>query len=216
MSRLYRLLYRVGKTPWERMPELAAAAQVSRMLDREEAGGAPPYGRALDLGCGSGIWTIELATRGWEVTGIDNIPKAVRRARRARTGSGRRRSLHRGRRDGAAGRGRGLRLPARAGLRDRPWTVAGPARGCRARGQCGHSRRRDLAHVRDRTGAKGSAAARGGPSGDRGRLPGVDGDRRGSPRWVRAARGVQESAPALVSAPARMRARRWRPWRTTR
>ena len=41
----------------------------------------PPYGRALDLGCGSGIWGIELARRGWEVTGLDIVDKALERAR---------------------------------------------------------------------------------------------------------------------------------------
>ena len=41
----------------------------------------PPYGLALDLGTGSGIWGIELAKRGWQVTGIDIVEKALRRAR---------------------------------------------------------------------------------------------------------------------------------------
>ena len=77
----YRLLYRVGLTPWEGLPGLPVADQISALLDREEAEREPPYGQALDLGCGSGIWAVELAKRGWQVTGIDLIPKAVRRAR---------------------------------------------------------------------------------------------------------------------------------------
>jgi SAM-dependent methyltransferase len=42
----------------------------------------PPYGSALDLGCGSRRWSIELARRGWQVVGVDVVAKAVRRARR--------------------------------------------------------------------------------------------------------------------------------------
>jgi SAM-dependent methyltransferase len=81
MSRFYKVLYRLGITPWERMPTLPVAKQVAAMLDREEGKREPPYGQALDLGCGSGIWSIELAKRGWQVTGIDIVPRAVRIAR---------------------------------------------------------------------------------------------------------------------------------------
>jgi SAM-dependent methyltransferase len=76
----YRLLYRVGFTPWEHIADVPdAAARISALFDREQQG-APPYGRALDLGCGSGIWAVRLAQRGWQVTGIDAVPKALRRA----------------------------------------------------------------------------------------------------------------------------------------
>ncbi|MGH3385233.1 MAG: methyltransferase domain-containing protein [Nocardioidaceae bacterium] len=31
----------------------------------------------MDLGCGRGQYTPELARRGWEAVGIDNIPRAI-------------------------------------------------------------------------------------------------------------------------------------------
>lgn len=55
--------------------------KLSQTLDREEEGREPPYGAALDLGTGSGIWGVELAKRGWQVTGVDIIDKALVRAR---------------------------------------------------------------------------------------------------------------------------------------
>ena len=38
-------------------------------------------GRALDLGCGTGTNVIYMAQHGWEVTGVDFIPRAIRTAR---------------------------------------------------------------------------------------------------------------------------------------
>lgn len=83
MSRFYSILYRLGVTPWEQMGAQATIAeQITAMFDREQDAREPPLGRALDLGCGSGIHAIELARRGWEVTAIDCVPKALARARR--------------------------------------------------------------------------------------------------------------------------------------
>ena len=42
---------------------------------------ALPHGKALDLACGEGRNALWLATRGWEVTGIDNSAVAIDKAR---------------------------------------------------------------------------------------------------------------------------------------
>lgn len=77
----YARMYRFGTTPWEGYAE-AAAPSVAAVLDREEADRTTPPGRALDLGCGRGQFTPELARRGWHVVGVDLVPRAVEEARR--------------------------------------------------------------------------------------------------------------------------------------
>jgi SAM-dependent methyltransferase len=78
----YRLAYAVGFHPWEDAAgHPPFTERISELFDREESGREPPYGPALDLGTGSGIWGIELAKRGWQVTGVDNVDKALGRAR---------------------------------------------------------------------------------------------------------------------------------------
>jgi SAM-dependent methyltransferase len=82
VSVAYKLLYGIGFTPWEHIAGLPhVTAQISALFEREEEGREPPYGQVLDLGCGSGFWSVELARRGWQVTGVDVVPKALRRAR---------------------------------------------------------------------------------------------------------------------------------------
>lgn len=89
MSLWYRFLYQVGLTPWEVDPRQGPASeQVAALFDREERGRQPPFGPALDLGCGTGIWSVELAKRGWQVTGVDIVPKAVRKARKRADSAG--------------------------------------------------------------------------------------------------------------------------------
>lgn len=77
----YERLYRIGLTPWERYGRLSAAGTGPR-LDREDAERGRPLGRALDLGCGRGRETAELARRGWDAVGIDAVPGAIDAARR--------------------------------------------------------------------------------------------------------------------------------------
>ena len=78
----YRFAYAVGFHPWEDAEgDPPFAEKISEMFDREERGLEPPYGPALDLGTGSGIWAVQLAKRGWQVTGLDIVEKALRRAR---------------------------------------------------------------------------------------------------------------------------------------
>jgi SAM-dependent methyltransferase len=81
----YKVVYGLGLTPWERLAEFPAATQLMAFFDREERGRTPPFGRVLDLGCGTGQWSVQLARRGWQVTGVDVVAKAVHAAeRRAR------------------------------------------------------------------------------------------------------------------------------------
>ena len=77
----YSLAYRIGFHPWEDAEEQPSFTdKFSALLDREESGSQPPYGPALDVETGSGIWGIKLAQRGWQVTGIDIVGKALQRA----------------------------------------------------------------------------------------------------------------------------------------
>jgi len=76
----WRFSYAIGFHPWEDTDQEFAESLAS-LLAREEQGRDPPYGRALDIGTGSAIWAIELAKRGWEVTGVDLVEKALDRGR---------------------------------------------------------------------------------------------------------------------------------------
>jgi SAM-dependent methyltransferase len=81
MSIFYKVSYRVGFHPWEDLAEHKPFADtLVGLFEREEQGQDPPYGKALDLGCGSATWGVRLAARGWQVTGVDNVPTAVARA----------------------------------------------------------------------------------------------------------------------------------------
>jgi SAM-dependent methyltransferase len=79
----YKVAYQIGFHPWEDAEHCPGfSGRLSELVAEEEIGRAAPYGRALDVGTGSGIWGLALARRGWEVTGIDLVAKAVARAER--------------------------------------------------------------------------------------------------------------------------------------
>jgi|SRR5688572_4964445 len=80
VSRWYRFAYRFGITPWESDAE-TMIPQFDQLLALIEETRAVPLGSALDLGCGTGRWSVKLAERGWQVTGIDVVPRAIDAAR---------------------------------------------------------------------------------------------------------------------------------------
>ena len=74
MEQPYRLLYLLGITPWDREQVPKPVMELA-----EEVSASP--GRALDVGCGTGRDAVYLAGRGWTVTGVDSVPRAVERAK---------------------------------------------------------------------------------------------------------------------------------------
>lgn len=85
----YELAYRVGFHPWEDAVEHPPFVETFAMLlAQEEQDRERPFGTALDLGTGSAVWAVELARRGWQVTGIDRIERALSRGRARVRGAG--------------------------------------------------------------------------------------------------------------------------------
>jgi SAM-dependent methyltransferase len=82
MSLRYRLLYRLGVTPWDQdhIPnELAALVEGPASLTA---------GLALDIGCGTGTQSVYLAQHGWQVTAVDAVPHALSQAQQRATAAG--------------------------------------------------------------------------------------------------------------------------------
>lgn len=78
----------MGLAPWEAAaPHPVAAADVAACSDRVTVARGRP-GRALDIGCGRGHGSVDLAPRGWQVTGVDNVPGALRQARQNAASAG--------------------------------------------------------------------------------------------------------------------------------
>lgn len=71
---LYELLYRLRFGSWIFGPLLPD------LVELVENGRIPP-GRAIDLGCGVGVEVIYLAKNGFDMTGVDFSPTAIKQAR---------------------------------------------------------------------------------------------------------------------------------------
>ncbi|MGI8573774.1 MAG: class I SAM-dependent methyltransferase [Egibacteraceae bacterium] len=82
MSVGYKVMYALGVKPWDQ------DETNGELIDLVEGAGALPAGRALDLGCGTGADAVYLAARGWKVTGVDSVAKALHAARRRARSTG--------------------------------------------------------------------------------------------------------------------------------
>src|SRR5438309_9867701 len=76
MSIFFRAMYRLGVTPWD------SGATPPELKELIEGRQARTPGKALDLGCGTGTNVLYMAQHGWQVTGIDFVPRAIAAAMR--------------------------------------------------------------------------------------------------------------------------------------
>ena len=69
----FNLTYLFGSAPWD------SGISPPELYDFIEH---HPAARAIDIGCGTGTTLLTLAAAGWQVTGFDFAPRAIRMARR--------------------------------------------------------------------------------------------------------------------------------------
>ncbi|GAC1693006.1 MAG: hypothetical protein PVS2B1_16370 [Candidatus Dormibacteraceae bacterium] len=68
-------MYLLGFTPWDRV-------HPQELTEIIEGPDALAPGRALDVGSGKGAKAIYMASHGWNVTAVDNVPRALAQARK--------------------------------------------------------------------------------------------------------------------------------------
>lgn len=78
----FRFAYLFGLKPWD------SGVPPPELRELVEGPAALQPGRALDLGCGTGTNCIYMAQHGWEATGIDYTPRAIRSAWRKAVAAG--------------------------------------------------------------------------------------------------------------------------------
>lgn len=86
MNRLYKIFYLIGFRPWE--DAVRGEPAPPELLELITGTEPLSVGKALDIGCGSGIDSVFLATHGWEVTGVEVEPRAVKEARQRAQAAG--------------------------------------------------------------------------------------------------------------------------------
>ncbi len=79
MKRLYEPIYRIVEL--FKVPVSWVFGSKPELAELVETGRVPP-GRAIDLGCGAGLEAIYLSRSGFDVTGVDFSPTAIRLARK--------------------------------------------------------------------------------------------------------------------------------------
>lgn len=77
----FRFSYLLGFKPWD------SGIPPPELVELVEGPKALPRGRALDLGCGTGTNCKYLVDHGWEVTGVDFVPRAIAAAKRKAPGA---------------------------------------------------------------------------------------------------------------------------------
>lgn len=87
-SRLYRRAPSVESLPWHR-------EHPPPLLERAVAARSAP-GRALDVGCGEGVYAVYLAQQGFDVVGLDFVADALAAAERRAHAAGVELTLHEG------------------------------------------------------------------------------------------------------------------------
>jgi SAM-dependent methyltransferase len=73
LRRLFFNLWYFRKPPWD---SGISPPELIEFITRH------PAGKAIDLGCGTGTNVITLAKAGWQVTGVDFAPRAIRMAKK--------------------------------------------------------------------------------------------------------------------------------------
>ena len=77
----FEFAYLFGSKPWD------SGISPPELIEVVEGPKALPAGRALDIGCGTGTNCKYFLDHGWDVTGVDYVPRAIRVAKRKAPGA---------------------------------------------------------------------------------------------------------------------------------
>jgi SAM-dependent methyltransferase len=77
----FRLTYLLGFKPWD------SGVSPPELVEVIDGPTALRPGRALDIGCGTGTNCMYMLEHGWDVTGVDFVPRAIAAAKRKAPGA---------------------------------------------------------------------------------------------------------------------------------